>query len=89
MMAEMKRLWSSPLKWLILVAPFVLDDKPAKQLSARGRYWASRTLLAVAESFEAQSRSDQAREAYILLINRGLPGQAIARASLARLGALK
>lgn len=75
--------------WQQVLTPFVLDDKPAKQLSARGRYWASRTLLAVAESFEAQSRSDQAREAYILLINRGLPGQAIARASLARLGALK
>jgi tetratricopeptide (TPR) repeat protein len=75
--------------WQQVLTPFVLDDEPAKQLSARGRYWASRTLLAIAESFETQSRLDQAREAYILLINRGLPGQAIAKSSLARLGSLK
>ncbi len=75
--------------WQQVLTPFVLDDEPAKQLSARGRYWASRTLLAIAESFETQSRLDQAREAYMLLINRGLPGQAIAKSSLARLGSLK
>jgi hypothetical protein len=68
------------------VTPFLLDSAQESKLSARGRYWLSRTLLGLGELFESQDRRDQATDAYQLLLRKGLPGGSLAQARLTRLG---
>lgn len=46
----------------------------------------SRTLLGLGELLEAEGKLEQAREAYMLIINRRLPGDSIASGRLARFG---
>lgn len=72
--------------WQQVVTPFLLDAAQEGKLSARGRYWLSRTLLGLGELLEAQDRRDQATDAYQLLLRKGLPGASLAQARLNRLG---
>lgn len=72
--------------WQQVVTPFLLDAAQEGKLSARGRYWLSRTLLGLGELFESQDRRDQATDAYQLLLRKGLPGTSLAQARLSRLG---
>jgi hypothetical protein len=72
--------------WQQVVTPFLLDSAQESKLSARGRYWLSRTLLGLGELFESQDRRDQATDAYQLLLRKGLPGASLAQARLTRLG---
>lgn len=72
--------------WQQVVTPFLLDAAQEGKLSARGRYWLSRTLLGLGELFESQDRRDQATDAYQLLLRKGLPGASLAQARLNRLG---
>lgn len=72
--------------WQQVVTPFLLDSAQESKLSARGRYWLSRTLLGLGELFESQDRRDQATDAYQLLLRKGLPGGSLAQARLTRLG---
>ncbi|MBP7141571.1 MAG: tetratricopeptide repeat protein [Opitutaceae bacterium] len=72
--------------WQQVVTPFLLDDSKAGQLTGGGRYFMSRTLLGLGELLEAEGKLEQAREAYMLIINRRLPGDSIASGRLARFG---
>lgn len=72
--------------WQQVVTPFLLDDDKARQLTGGGRYFMSRTLLGLGELLEAEGKLEQAREAYMLIINRRLPGDSIASGRLARFG---
>lgn len=72
--------------WQQVVTPFLLDAAQEGKLSARGRYWLSRTLLGLGELLESQDRRDQATDAYQLLLRKGLPGASLAQARLNRLG---
>lgn len=72
--------------WQQVVTPFLLDEGRAAQLAGGGRYFMSRTLLGLGELLEAQSKLEQAREAYMLIVQYHLPGEGIARGKLARFG---
>ncbi len=72
--------------WQQVVTPFLLDDDKAGQLTGGGRYFMSRTLLGLGELLEAEGKLEQAREAYMLIISRRLPGDSIASGRLARFG---
>jgi len=72
--------------WRDVVTAFLLDERMASQLGVRGRYWMTRTLLEVGGLYERQSRLDQAREAWALILKTDLPGAALAEDRLARTG---
>lgn len=72
--------------WQQVVTPFLLDEGKAAQLAGGGRYFMSRTLLGLGELLESQSKLEQAREAYMLIVKHQLPGESIASGKLARFG---
>jgi len=72
--------------WMLAVNTFLLDPAVAGELG-KGRYWMSRILLGLGDLYERDAKLDQARRAYELLLQQNLPGQALARQQLARLGA--
>lgn len=53
---------------------------------AKGRHWMSRTLLRSAEIYEKQARLEEARTAWSLIVDKGLPGGTTARERLKRFG---
>lgn len=67
------------------VASLYLDEKVAATLGSRGRYWISRCLFENGQQFEREGRLEQAREAYAMIKEGGLPGESLAAANLARL----
>jgi len=74
--------------WRDVVSPFLLDTKMAAQLSekAKGRYWMARTLIEFGGLREQQGKLEEAKEAWLLLIKAGLPGEVQAKAHLAKYG---
>lgn len=70
--------------WRDVVTAFLLDERMAGQLGAKGRYWMTRTLLELGTLHEQQARFEQAQEAWTLILRAGLPGRALARERLAR-----
>lgn len=70
--------------WRDVVTAFLLDASMAKQLGTKGRYWMTRTLLELGALYESQARFDQARDAWNLIIESGLPGASLAKDRLAR-----
>jgi tetratricopeptide (TPR) repeat protein len=70
--------------WRDVVTAFLLDPVRAEDLGSRGRYWMARTLLELGKLDEAQGRLDQAKDAWNLIVKANLPGEALARARLAR-----
>jgi outer membrane protein assembly factor BamD (BamD/ComL family) len=74
--------------WRDVVSPFLLDAKMAAQLSerAKGRYWMARTLIEFGGLREQQGKLEEAKEAWLLLLKAGLPGEAQAKARLAKYG---
>lgn len=75
--------------WMLVVNTFLLDPARAAELGAKGRYWMSRVLLELGDLYEKQSRLDQARGAYELLLREQLPGGALAQQRLERFNAGK
>ena len=63
---------------------FLLDPAMAANLGPKGRYWMTRTLLELGSLYEQESKLDQARDAWGIIIKNGLPGAALARDRLAR-----
>jgi tetratricopeptide (TPR) repeat protein len=72
--------------WWPMIDAFVRDDAKAETLGARGRYWTARTILKLGELLERQNKPRQARELYDLLLQKKLPGGALANEGLARTG---
>jgi hypothetical protein len=72
--------------WKQVVTPFLLDENRASSLPGTGQHWMSRTLLGLGELLEGQGKLEQAREVYLLLLRKGLPGETIAKDRLARFG---
>ena len=72
--------------WEQVVTPFLLDENRAKALKGGGREWMSRTLLGLGGLLESQAKLEQAREVYLLLLKKDLPGTTIAKGRLARFG---
>jgi cellulose synthase operon protein C len=71
--------------WWELVSNFVLEETRPSHLGGRARYWLARSLLELGRSLEASARLDEARQAYHLMVQQGLPGSQLARSALSRL----
>jgi len=71
--------------WRDVVTAFLLDERMAAALGAKGRYWMTRTLLETGALYEQQAKYERARDAWNLIIEAGLPGATLARDRIARL----
>jgi tetratricopeptide (TPR) repeat protein len=74
--------------WNDVVHEFLVKDPAvAAQLGAKGRYWMARTLLELGTLFESQEKLEQAKQAWLLILQARLsPGEELAKARLARFG---
>jgi predicted negative regulator of RcsB-dependent stress response len=70
--------------WGDVVDAFLVKPGGPQGLGPKGRWWIARTLLEVGALFEQQGRLEEAKRAWLLLVNSGLPGEEIARERLAR-----
>jgi cellulose synthase operon protein C len=70
--------------WGDVVDAFLVRPGGPKDLGPKGRWWIARTLLEVGALYEQQGRLEEAKRALLLLVDSGLPGEAIARERLAR-----
>lgn len=72
--------------WWQVVDEFLLRESAPEELGTRGRYWLARILARLGELLEQRERLDDARNAYQLIRDRGLPEAEWAADQLARLG---
>jgi tetratricopeptide (TPR) repeat protein len=70
--------------WNDVVDAFLVNPRSPRDLGPKGRWWVARTLLDVGALYEQQGRLEEAKRAWTLLIDSGLPGAALARQRLAR-----
>jgi tetratricopeptide (TPR) repeat protein len=70
--------------WNDVVDAFLVRPDRPKGLGATGRWWIARTLLDVGLQYEKEGRLDEAKRAWTLWIDSGLPDDEIARQHLAR-----
>ena len=68
--------------WWPVVDALLVKPEASARLGAEGRYWIGRLLVRMAGVLEEAGREDEAREAWRLVIDRGLPGGALAKARL-------
>jgi hypothetical protein len=73
--------------WMDVVKPFLLDPGAAAKLEAKGRWWMARTLLELGALREQQNKLEEAKQAWTLILEAGLPGDTLAKARLAPYGA--
>jgi len=78
--ARAEEVWWKDVAYEFLVR----DPTLAAQLGEKGRYWMARTLLELGTLFEQQEKLEQAKEAWLMILKAGLPGEELARARLAR-----
>ncbi|MBC7366043.1 MAG: tetratricopeptide repeat protein [Undibacterium sp.] len=72
--------------WRDVVSAFLTDAKASAQLGAKGRYWMARTLIEFGALREQQGQLEEAKEAWLLILKTGLPGEGQAKARLAPFG---
>jgi Uncharacterized protein conserved in bacteria len=73
--------------WRDVVNEFLLAPDRARQLSDKGRFWMTRTLLELGALYEQQGKLEQAKEAWSLVLEAKLGyGEALAKTRLARFG---
>jgi len=70
--------------WGDVVDAFLVKPGGPQGLGPKGRWWIARTLLEVGSLYEQQGRIEEAKRAWLLLVDSGLPGEALARERLAR-----
>jgi len=70
--------------WNDVVDAFLVRPGGPKDLGPKGRWWIARTLLDVGSLYEQEGRLEEAKRAWSLIIDTGLPGEALARQRLAR-----
>ncbi len=70
--------------WWDVVHQFLLDKRMAAQLGPKGRYWISRTLLELGDLLTKQGHPEEARRAWELIRQEGLPSQNEAGDNLGR-----
>lgn len=80
--------------WLVVSRLLAINEplgQPASgaasgiQLDANARYWVGRALVDLAAGLEADSRFQEARHAYEIIISHALPGRVLAEGKLLRL----
>lgn len=67
------------------ISDLYLDTEVAEKLGGNGRYWIARCLFEYGQILEREGRTANAREIYSMIVKNALPGEALARANLARL----
>jgi TolA-binding protein len=72
--------------WRDVVSAFLIDAKVSERLGAKGRYWMARTLIEFGALREQQGKLEEAKEAWLLILKTGLPGEGQAKARLAPFG---
>ncbi|HWA87984.1 MAG TPA: tetratricopeptide repeat protein, partial [Opitutus sp.] len=71
--------------WRDVVNEFLLNGENTGRLGDKGRYWMTRTLLDLGSLYEKDEKLEQAKQAWLLILNTRLGyGEALARARLAR-----
>jgi len=70
--------------WGDVVDAFLVKPGGPQGLGPKGRWWIARTLLEVGSLYEQEGRLEEAKRAWLLLVDSGLPGDEIARERLAR-----
>jgi tetratricopeptide (TPR) repeat protein len=70
--------------WNDVVYAFLVRQDRPRDLGPKGRWWVARTLLDVGSLYEQEGRIEEAKRAWSLLIDSGLPGESLARQRLAR-----
>jgi tetratricopeptide (TPR) repeat protein len=70
--------------WGDVIDAFLVKPGGPQGLGPKGRWWIARTLLEVGALFEQQGRIEEAKRAWLLVVNSGLPGEDVARERLAR-----
>ncbi|MDR1280861.1 MAG: tetratricopeptide repeat protein [Opitutaceae bacterium] len=69
--------------WWVVEDAFLHNEERAAALGPRGRYWMSRLLDRKAQVLEAAGKQDEARLAWQMIIDKGLPGARFARQRMA------
>ncbi len=72
--------------WWQVVDEFLVQSESTADLGTRGRYWLARILAQLGELLEQQEKLDEARRAYAMIREWGLPEADWADAQLRRLG---
>jgi len=74
--------------WRDVVSPFLLEPKTRMQLTenAKGSFWMAKTLIEFGALREQQGKLEEAKEAWLLLLKSGLPGETQAKGRLAKYG---
>jgi tetratricopeptide (TPR) repeat protein len=70
--------------WSDVVDAFLVHPVGPNVLGSKGRWWIARTLLDVGLLYEKEGKIDDAKRAWQLWVDSGLPEEAIARERLAR-----
>lgn len=70
--------------WSGVVYEFLLKPGEGRQLGDTGRYWMTRTLLELGGLYEQQEKTEQAKEAWMLILKSKLGYGELAKARLAR-----
>lgn len=71
--------------WRDVVSGFLANPSDVSRIGANGRYWMGRVLRDLGAQLEQQGRNDEARRAWTLVLDSGLPGAAFAKARLERM----
>lgn len=73
--------------WSDVVAPFLVDDPKPAEPDAKRPYWLARTLTELGDLQEKRGRFEEAKRAYLILLEKQLPyGGTIARSRLEQMG---
>ncbi len=85
-LARRDRLDRAAETWWQVVDEFLVQNPGAANLGTRGRYWLARILAQLGETLEQQENLAEARRAYDMMLQWGLPERDWAQAQLTRLG---
>ncbi len=72
--------------WWTLVTTYLMDDAQAAKLGPKGRYWLARTLVRFGDLRREAGALEEARNAYELVLRKGLPFAKLASELLVRAG---
>ena len=73
--------------WTDVITKFLINEKAPVEADAKRPYWLARTLYDLGELQEKRGRLEEAKAAYLVLLEQRLPfGDALARVRLQQLG---
>jgi tetratricopeptide (TPR) repeat protein len=71
--------------WTNVIHEFLLGPEAGQRLGVKGRYWMTRTLVELGDLYQQQEKLEQAKKAWLLILESKLGyGEAVAKSRLAR-----